>query len=251
MFFAPNGKYPPCGLYSAGHIIILLFTLLDVVISLYLALRYLKSYVKTVIRIFTVIVTVLEGIKIAFNFIQGYTALNHWVPLYFCSFYLFALWFAAFGKGKAEKTGMSFLFGGSILSGLSFLFYPSTSLPNYPLFHFLSLYSFFFHGSMIFMGLFIILSGYYKPKLKDGLYYILFTGILIGLAALVNVLFGANLMFITNPYRIPVMSYVYDISVVLYRTLLILAHLGFYFLVYSMYSLSVKNKKEEETLCGP
>jgi uncharacterized membrane protein YwaF len=238
MFFAPNGKYPPCGLYSSGHIFILLFTLFDVVISLYLALRYLKGNVKTVMRLFALIVTVLEGIKIAFNFIQGYTALNHWVPLYFCSFYLFALWLAAFGKGKIERTGLSFLFGGSFLSGLFFTFYPSTSLPNYPLFHFISLYSFFFDGSMIFMGLFIILSGYYRPKLKDGLYYVLFTGIFIGLAALVNVLFGANLMFITNPYRLPVMSYVYDISVVLYRSLLILVHLSFYFIVFGIYSLT-------------
>jgi hypothetical protein len=245
IFFAPNGKYPPCGLYTAGHIIILLFTMLDVAVSLYFALRYLKGQVKTVIRLFMLIVTVLEIIKIAFNFVQGYTAPNHWVPLYFCSFYLFALWLAGFGKGKAEKTGLCFLFGGSILSGLSFLFYPSTSLPNYPLFHFLSLYSFFFHGSMVFLGLFITASGFYRPKLKDGLYYILFTGFLIGLASVVNVIFKANLMFITTPYRIPVMSYVYDISVVLYRILLILVHLSFYYIVYGIYSLLYKSSRRK------
>ena len=64
---------------------------------------------------------------------------------------------SSFGKGKVRRIGDVFLATGSIVGGIVFVLFPTTSIPSYPIFHFISLHSFFFHGTMIYLGLLSIL----------------------------------------------------------------------------------------------
>jgi hypothetical protein len=107
---------------------------------------------------------------------------------------------SSFGKGIIKKAGDVFLATGGIFGGLTFLLFPTTSLPEYPMFHFISFHSFIFHGTMIYLGIIINKFRYIELKFRDILYYAsLILLICIG-AYVVNMKFGSNLMFISKDF---------------------------------------------------
>ncbi len=88
----------------------------------------------------------------------------------------------------------------SIIGGIVFVIYPSTSLPIYPAFHFLSIHSFLFHGAMIYLGILINKTRYIKLEKKDIIYFASLIGGMSIVALIVNKLFDGNLMFISNNF---------------------------------------------------
>ena len=201
MFFSAPNEYKPCGMFTIGHYIFLILTF----IGIYLAVKYTdlnnKKLIKRNIIIVTAIIWILEIIKVIFNFkIGNGNNLNTYIPLYYCSILLYAGVFSSVGKGFIKKMGDVFLATGGIVGGILFLIFPTTSITMYPMFHYISIQSFIYHGAMLYLGIIINMSNYIEIKRKDIIYYSTLLFIICVLAFMVNVRYGSNLMFISNDF---------------------------------------------------
>jgi len=198
MFFAPQGKYEPCGMFTIGHLIFFVLTIAGILIGV----KYTKKEsIKRNIIIITIVAWILEIIKIIFNLKTGHgNNLNTYIPLYYCSILLYAGIFSSIGKGYIKKMGDVFLATGGIVGGVLFLILPTTSITMYPMFHFISIQSFLYHGAMVYLGLAINKTNYIELKTKDIIYYATLLFIMCVLAFAVNVRFGSNLMFISKDF---------------------------------------------------
>lgn len=244
MLFKNANQVVPCGMFSIGHLILFSIT----IISIAIALKYTKNIeqdkVKKIIKKSTIILWILEIIKIIFNIKNyGFKEVNKYVPLYFCSLILYAGIFSGFCKGKLKKVGDVFLSTGGIIAGMIFLISPLTSLTTYPAIHFISLHSFLLHGTMVYIGLLMLITGYVKIEKNDIIYYFSLIVIISIVAYIVNGICGSNLMFISQNYPGTFIEIIYNISGKLFPIIMILAQatLPFY-LVYAIY-MGISNKK--------
>lgn len=201
MFFSAPNEFKPCGMFTIKHFIFLILTFSGI----YLAVKYTdinnKKIIKRNIQIVTLIVWILEIIKIIFNFKIGNSKnLNTYIPLYYCSILLYAGIFSSIGKGFIKRMGDVFLATGGIVGGVLFLIFPTTSITMYPMFHYISIQSFIYHGAMLYLGIIIHKSNYIKLESKDIIYYSSLLFIMCVLAFMVNVRYGSNLMFISNDF---------------------------------------------------
>lgn len=216
MFFAKPGVYEPCGIYNQKHLIMALITLAWVVTAVKLTNVDKKEDVKKIIRNLTITVWCLEIIKIIYLCAIGQGRINRVVPLYYCSLLLYSGLLSSFGKGVAKKMGDVFLATGGIIGGIVFIMFPTTSLPEYPALHFISIHSFFFHGTMIYLGIIINKFRYIELKFDDIKYYAGLIFIICMIAYVVNRVYGSNLMFISQDFPGMPISAVYN-------------HTGFFF----------------------
>ena len=159
MFFAKPGEYKACGIFTTGHFILMIITIISVLIALKNTIKQKET--KQIIKKCTIFVWICEVIIIAFKIaINGTNNLNEYVPLYYCSMLLYSGVLSSFGKGKLKRIGDVFLATGGIIGGIVFIFFPTTSLPTYPMFHLVSIHSFIFHGIMLYLGLLINITKY-------------------------------------------------------------------------------------------
>ena len=116
-------------MFSVGHFILLVLALSIVGIALSNTKNISKEKVKEIIKKSTIVLWILEIIKIIFNFAIGnWGNPNNYIPLYYCSIILYAGLLSGWGKGALKKVGDVFISTGSIIGGLFFLFCPNTSL---------------------------------------------------------------------------------------------------------------------------
>ena len=213
MFFAKPGEYEKAGLYSIDHFILLSIAIVCVIIAIRFTKDKADEQVIKIIKIITIFMWVLEIIKIVFNLSIGNASnLNTYVPLYFCSLMLYAGIFSAFCRGILKHIGDVFMATGGLVAGIAFLTIPYTSLSIYPSLHFISIQSFMLHGSMIYLGVLVNITGYAKIEKKDIIYY---SGLIfaISIVALVfNINFDSNLMFISKDYPGTPIHLLYEVS---------------------------------------
>ena len=199
LFFAKSGTVEPCGLFSFQHIILLAISCLTVFLMLWLFGNISKEAVKRQIRAITVVIWILEICRIAYKLWCGdFKYPESYLPLYFCGIFLFALLLSSFGKGSFKRMGDVFLATGSLIGGIIFVVYPSTSLLYYPALHFISVHSFIFHSAMIYVGLLIHKTKYIHLELKDIMYHFVIVGIVCLVSWVVNEFTGCNFMFISR-----------------------------------------------------
>jgi len=199
MFFAKAGIYEPCGIFTAQHFILMGITFIAIIVALKYTIN--KKYVEQIIKKCTIFVCICEIIKITFKIVNyGTSNINNYVPLYYCSLLMYAGLLSSFGKGKLKRVGDVFLATGGMIGGLTFIIFPTTSLPTYPMLHLLSIHSFIFHGIMVYLSLLINLTNYIQLEKKDIIYYSSFVGIICVLAYIVNNIFDSNLMFISKNF---------------------------------------------------
>lgn len=213
MFLSKPGEYPSCGLFSLDHLILFIATIIMVIFAVKHTKIKEKNDVKKIVRRATLIVWILEFLKIAFVFSIGEgTKINRVVPLYYCSLLLYTGILSSIGKGVIQRIGDVFLSTGAIVAGLIFLIFPTTSLPEYPALHFVSLHSFFFHGTMMYLGIIMHKSNYIEIKKSDIKYYAGLILIICIAAYIVNSLFGSNLMFISHDFPGTPITIVYKLA---------------------------------------
>ena len=203
-FYAPQGRFSPCGMFTAEHIIsasICLITVISLLIFHYR--RNIESSNLKLIRFSAVLLTILEVIKITHSFIYGDLHLDAWFPLSYCGLFIYSLWMAGFGKGRIKRCGEVFIAYGCAFAGLMFLIFPTTSLMLFPIWHYFSIYSLFFHSLMIFVGIRLLLN---EPKLDKATYFFYFAFVLFFalISITMNIIFGCNLMNLREPYNIPI-----------------------------------------------
>lgn len=244
MFFAKSGVYKPCGIYNLKHLIIALVTLTGIAIAVKNTKVKKQEDIKRIIKTATTIVWILEIMKVIFMFVTGQAKPNKVIPLYYCSLLLYSGLMSSFGKGVIKKMGDIFLATGGIIGGVVFIIFPTTSLPEYPLLHFISLHSFFFHGTMIYLGLIINKFKYVDVKFEDIKYYASLIFVVCMAAYGVNRVFGSNLMFISQDFPGNPISVVYNNTGIFFTPIMILLQMTLPFLmVYGVLYLIEKSRK--------
>ncbi len=203
-FWAPKNMYEYCGMFSLGHMVLFLISIFLLIILLFISKNITVHDVEILTKIMAVIITILEGMKIYFNLYWGYKNINSWLPISYCSIFIYALWLSAYGKEKLKEIGDSFITGCSVVAGGAYLLFPSTSLTVYPVWHFLCIYSMFFHTMMVYFGMIYIKNEIIKLDItgfKKYLKIFLFFSII---AIFLNESFGTNFMLLSRPFKIPV-----------------------------------------------
>lgn len=225
-FWAPRKVYNPCGMFTYGHIVLLLIAMLILSILLLNSRKITKSQIKNLTKVLSVFITILEAIKIYFNFYHGYTWINAWFPMSYCSLFIYALWLSGYGKGTYKKMGEVFIAGVAIVASGTYLLIPSTSLTMYPMWHYLCMYSMLFHTLMVYMGILYLWKKEIKLDIKGYRMYSIFFLAFSTIAIILNNVFKSNLMFLKKPSTIPVP---------LLHTLYNNTKWGYTFLVFSVY----------------
>ena len=248
-FFAPrdSAAHPPCGMFTLPHFIALFITLALVAVGFWFFRNDTRERLKNKTKIVAIVVTVLEGVKIGYNFAYGYTWPDAWIPLAFCSLFIYASWLAGFGKGIFEKLGVGFMIGGCPTAGLLFLIFPTTSLQMHPIYHYLCLYSMLFHGLMLLFGLLHVFCSGYKLNLKTFGYYAAICVIFAIPALVLNGVLGCNMMFLREPFNVPIafIGMIHDFSQLLYTVLILLAYIACYLVSFGVSKLQSQRSKDE------
>lgn len=188
--FSSLGKYAPCGIFTKGHFALISLTILSITVALKYSINKSKEEIYIIIKRTTIVMCILEVIKIIYSMsVNSLHDVETYLPLYYCSMLLYAGLLSSFGKGKLKKVGDVFLMTGSIIGGIVFIIYPSTSLPRYPAFHILSIHSFLYHGIMVYLGLLLNSARYIELKKEDIKYFASFVGMLCIIALIVNNIF--------------------------------------------------------------
>ncbi len=204
-FYAPQGRFQPCGMFTIEHIIAALVCLSVVVFALAFSRKKNidEAFDLKIIRFFAFLLTFLEIIKIAHSFIYGDYHLDAWFPLSYCGLFIYSLWMVGYGKGKIKRCGEVFIAYGCAFAGLMFLIFPTTSLMLFPIWHYFSVYSLLFHTVMMFVGIRLLLAErkFNKSTYKYYFSYVLFFAII---SIVMNSIYGCNLMNLREPYNIPI-----------------------------------------------
>ena len=255
MFFALPGEYAPAGLFSGWHFLLLGVTLALVALGLYLARHMSEGGVRRTVRVVSVLLWVLETVKICFVlFVLDSRNPNEFLPLYYCSLVLFAGVFSSLGHGWLRRVGDCFLATGGIVGGLAFLVFPTTSLPRYPVLHFLSMHSFLLHGLMVFVGILLLMRGVYVIAARDVWYCAGLISVMCLVAFVFNTTYKrltglpANLMFISEDFPGTPVTIVYQLFGRLFPVAmwLIQAFGPFYLVCFTVWMISrVKAAREK------
>ena len=208
MFFSLPNEYEPAGLFSAWHLLLLTVTALLVAAGLYASRRMSERAVRRTVVIVTATLWVLEFFKILFVLLVVKTTNpNEFVPLYYCSLILYAGLMSSCSRGLLRRVGDCFIATGGLVGGVVFLLLPTTSLPRYPVFHFITWHSFLLHGLMVYLGLLLLLRGTYRVRLGDIRYCAALISVICAVALAFNLIYDhmagvsvANLMFISKDF---------------------------------------------------
>lgn len=234
MFFAKPGKYEPCGMFSIGHLILFVITMVVVILLVKNTMKCKKENVLKIIKISTIVLWILEVIKIIFNFAVGNAKNpNNYIPLYYCSLVLYAGLLSSFSKGILKKIGDVFIATGCIIGGLFFLCCPNTSLTMYPMFHYISIQSFIFHGTMLYLGILVNTTEYVELRIKDIKYYATLIMIISCISYIVNNILNTNFMFISKNFPGTPVEVVYNNTGKLFSFIMVLTQtIGPFLVVY-------------------
>lgn len=198
-FYGPTEMYKPCGMFTPTHIIAVIICAILIVCVLIAAKKSNSDFICENRQILNaaIFLTVMELIKITHAFIHSNFNLDSWVPLSFCSLFMYALWIYRFGKGRLRKCAEVFIAYGCPVGGIAFLIFPTTSLMGYPIYHFLSLHSLIYHTMMIIFGILMLKRQTYLKK-SDMLLYSMFLLVFSAVSIMLNVCYGSNFMDFAN-----------------------------------------------------
>lgn len=248
--FSAQGTYQPIGLFSNGHIISIIICFFLVALVVFFTRKMSSNTLEKLLMVCACIFTGLEIFKIIWNLINGYNHVNQWVPLYFCSLFIYALWFAIFKNKFVKEMGLSYISLAGIFSGAVFIILPTTSFNDYPIFHFQCIYSMLFHSVMLYVGIMTFVTKAVKINLKLVAKYCMYCAIFMSLAIIVNIAFDGNLMFLTHPGVIPLsfLKSIHNYSPVIYTLIIVIAHMLLGFTVYGINKgIELIKQPDEET----
>ena len=121
--------------------------------------------VKTVFIALWITLVTLEVTKILWETYSGATVnfeVFGMMPLYPCSIMMYALPFAIWGNGVVKKCAYGYVCTLGLLGATANFFYPATILPNYSAISFAGFHTFFYHGTMMFIALVVLLKKYHS-----------------------------------------------------------------------------------------
>ncbi|MDY0209729.1 MAG: YwaF family protein [Bacilli bacterium] len=249
-FFSNDGIGNIPGLMGWAHFIYILISVILVMGLLLMTHHFSHEKIAKMIKTIFWVILILEILKIIWNLaIRIGTTLSDWIPLYYCSIFIYGLGLASYGKKTLKRLGEAWIFYGQIVAGIAFIFYPSTALLIHPFLHVLTFHSLIYHSLAIFVGLVMIITGYFQPKKEDFKHYSISLLLICLGAYLLNRIIDTNLMFLNEPLLVWPLMNIYNLSNILYPIIIALAQVcGAYAVTYCFYhiiSKIVRNSKEK------
>ena len=171
-FIKINGEaYHGQDYFSLTHIIFMVIATIAIILMCIFFRKVSHKKVDIYLKVLAIFIPTLEVIKIVYESYFDIT-LGHGfnfgglIPIYTCSMFIFVLPFVAFGKGKVKKFATAWLGSICIFAGFT-NFYLTQMLHTYPFWTFCTFQSLTYHFLMSFTGIFIVVTGYFKPEWKD------------------------------------------------------------------------------------
>ena len=213
-----------------------------IALALWLSRRWTKQTVQRMHRGIAVGVAVMEIAKISIRVYKGQGP-DDWMPLYFCSLFLFAVWLAL-SKPKVLKTaGYAFMTMGGVAAAIFFIFYPTTSLNLFPIWHPASIHSFVYHWIMLYLGLLVLLKGLYVPRPHHALHYGVFVLAACFAAYFFNEWLGCNCMFLHSAFGLAFLEGILARSHAVYIVIVSLAQsVGLFWLSFGICRFIMKER---------
>ncbi len=205
------GLFDIDGLFGWGHLFFSLTGFIVLIILLILSRNFKMDKVDKIIKYTFYLTLIAEVIKIYVRSCVLHGSLNSWVPLYFCSLYIYFSGLYTYGKGIIKRVSLMVLIYGTTVGGFMFLIYPSTVLLYNPVISVASFHSWIYHIILSYVGLVIIFNNLYELKLKDFLYYTIPILIIELFVYLFNLHFGTNMMLIQHHGTVPLLKVLYRI----------------------------------------
>lgn len=217
-------------LFGFKHVTGLLAVVLLVVV-LFIVMGKLKVKEKQFAFIFMIVFFVLEIIKISYMWYGDTYPMNH-LPFHLCSMplYLFPVYYFSKAGSKLEYFTKAGIYGVVFMAGFIALVMPTNIIGSYESWalvqdNFLPILSFVYHGTMIFVSLYILKRGFYKFKYKDVLKAFTCALALMVFAIIANMIFDKDFMLLNRGSGSP-FQFLIETSQLLYTFSMIF--LGFF-----------------------
>lgn len=231
------------GMFSLWHFAFILIFIALIAAALFCCRHITGEKVQKILWWSAASVTAVEIVKIVLRIKKG-GGPDTWIPLYFCSLFLYAVWMTRSKSEWLSRMGYSYITMGGILASCLFTLYPSTSLAIYPALHPASIHSLLYHCLMAFVGILVLWKKQFVPKAKDATLYFIFVLLACILGYFINEWVGSNCMFLHNAYKLPVLDWLLQYSHISYMLVVVLAQaVGMYWLNFGLYTLFKENKK--------
>lgn len=120
------------------------------------------------------------------------------LSLYPCSIFMFVMPFAIWGHGIWRKMACGYIYTLGLLGAAVNFFYPALRLSEYSCISFCGFHTFFYHGTMLFVYLVMVLTHYHSYNAADwkDLFYPCLPTLLVSIPAnIINYSIGADYMF--------------------------------------------------------
>ena len=235
-----------CGMFTPAHILVVVLFFSLLALTLYLSRRLTAKGVRKTHFWIAVVVTAVEVVKIGLRVYKKQPP-NDWMPLFYCSLFLFAVWFAFCKWEPLRRTGYAFMAMGGIAAAAFYIVYPSTGLGMYPLWHPAALHGIAYHFVMCYTGLLLLLKGEYRPTVTDSLYYCIFIVAACIPSYFFNEWLGSNCMFLHNAFGLPVLDRILVRSHAAYIAIVVFGQaVAMYWLNYGLYRLALRLQEKRK-----
>ena len=234
------------GMFSLWHFIFLLIFIGLLTVALFCCRRITDQQTQKILWWSAIVVTVVEIVKITLRIAKG-DGTDSWIPLYYCSLFLYAVWMTRSKREWLSRMGYSYVTMGGILAACLFTLYPSTSLAIYPALHPASLHSLLYHWLMAFVGILVLWKKQFTPKARDALLYFVFVFTACVFGYFINEWVHSNCMFLHHAFKLPVLDDLLRYSHAAYMLVVVLAQaVGMYWLNFGVYILFQKRKEKKQ-----
>ena len=187
-------------LFGLEHILSTTLTLLLVVLFAVLFKRLNDKKQRIVLKAIPVFMVLLEAFKDLFLVRVGRFGLGY-LPLHVCSMGIFVFFLREYLPWEGLKRALGEIAFILIMPGsLAALIFPNwTEL--YPVFNFMNLYSFVWHGLLVLYPILILMRGEIEPTVKHIHYPIIFLCIVVPPIYAFDKHFGYNYFFVNRPEK--------------------------------------------------
>ena len=232
-------------MFSWEHFLFIGVFVALVAVGLYLCRNLTVAQTKKLLFWVAVCASVVEAIKIALRILKD-GGVDSWIPLYYCSLFLYAIWMCRSNAEWLSRMGYAYITMGGIMAATLFSVYPSTSLAILPAWHLGSIHSLLYHTVMAFAGLLVLIKGLYAPRAKDAVLYGAFVLAACVVGYFVNEWLNSNCMFLHNAFKLPILDDLLVYSHGLYILVVVVAQASLMFWAsFGLYKLFTKRKGEE------
>lgn len=212
-FFTNKAYLPddlPGRLFSPLHIVFMVILIISVPLLAWLLRKMDKKKMKILFIVLWATISVLEVVKIVWESCtnpNGFEVTGI-LPLYICSIFMYVMPFAVGGEASvARRSACAFVCTLNLIGGLVNFIYPSNVLTSYSCISFAGLHTLFYHGTMVFVALLMLFSGYYSFKnIKDAILAFIPLVIVSIPANIINFVYGCSYMFFRGGFPFSIIS---------------------------------------------